>query len=363
MHIPFVDLARIHTPIKKEIDQAIHSVIEDQSYILGKYVEVFEEAFSAYTDGIYGIGVANGTDALMLSLIAAGIKPGDEVILPSHTFISTALAVTYMGATPVFADIHQDTYLIDPEDIKQRITKKTTAIIPVSLYGQPVDFKEITAIAKTHNLKMIVDDCQAHGATYKQKELGHFGDLQAYSMYPGKNLGALGDAGLVVTRNKKLADTVRLLRNIGRTGWYEHPVKGYNSRLDTIQAAILLAKLPHLASWNKQRQQAAKIYNELLKDTPLVLPVAKNDRSHIYHLYIVRTKKRKAFMEYMLKHNVHVSIHYPIPIHQQTAYQELPKTELPVTERIAKEIVSLPIFPGITTSEQEYVAETIKKFF
>jgi dTDP-4-amino-4,6-dideoxygalactose transaminase len=363
MHVPFVDLSRIHTPIKKELDAAWNEVTTANNFILGDQVSQFEEQFADYTGGKFAIGLANGSDALLLSLLGLGIGKGDEVIVPSHTFISTALAVTYAGATPVFAEIEADSYLLDPHDIEARITKKTKAIIPVSLYGQPVDFSELETLAKKYGIALIIDDCQAHGASYRKKPLGKFGDVQAYSMYPGKNLGAFGDGGMAVTNNKKLADNIRLLRNIGRTGWYEHPVKGYNSRLDTLQAAILLAKLPHLDTWNRLRQEAAARYNKLLADLPITLPVAKTDRSHIYHLYIIRTKKRKEFMEYMLKHDVHVSIHYPIPIHLQKAYQELPKVTLPVTEKIAKEIVSLPLFPGITEKEQEYVAKTIKQFF
>lgn len=363
MKVPFVDLSRIHQPIKKELDAAWNQVTEANNYILGTQVETFEQTFATYTGGKYGIGLANGSDALLLSLLALGIGRGDEVIVPSHTFISTALSITYSGATPIFAEIDPDTYLVDPTDVEAKITKRTKAIMPVSLYGQPVDFAALETIAKKHGIALVVDDCQAHGATYKKKPMAKFGDVQTYSMYPGKNLGAFGDAGIAVTNNKKLADNIRLLRNIGRTGWYEHPVKGYNSRLDTLQAAILLAKLPHLASWNTQRQDAAATYQTLLQDLPITLPVAKADRSHIYHLYIIRTKKRKEFMEHMLKHQVHVSIHYPIPIHRQKAYQELPKVHLPITEKIAKEIVSLPLFPGITLHEQEYVAATIKKFF
>lgn len=363
MNVPFADLSRMHNPIRKKLDKAWKDVVDANNYILGDQVTRFEQEFSTYSGSKYGIGVANGTDALQLALLSLGIQKGDEVIIPSHTFISTALAVSYAGATPVFAEIEEDTYLLDPKEIEEKISKKTKAILPVCLYGQPVDLSTIQQIAKKHKLALLIDDCQAHGATYKGKLMGSFGDAQAYSFYPGKNLGAFGDAGLLTTNNKHIAEHVQLLRNIGRTGWYEHPIKGYNSRLDTLQANILLAKLPLVDKWNIERQKAAKYYNELLKDTPISLPVTKQDRTHIFHLYVIRTKKRKEFMEFMLKHHVHVSIHYPIPIHKQKAYKELPTKHLPITEKIAQEIVSLPLFPGITKKEQEYVAEKISLFF
>lgn len=363
MKVPFVDLSRTHTPIQEKLDRVWNKVTHDNNYILGDQVTDFENTFAVYTGGTYGIGVANGTDALQLALLAIGLKPGDEVIIPSHTFIATALAVTYAGGIPVFAEIEEDTYLLDPTKIEEKISKKTKAIMPVCLYGQPVDLTAIQKVAKVYGLSHIVDDCQAHGATFKNKPMGAYGDAQAYSFYPGKNLGAFGDGGMVVTNKAGIEKHVRLLRNIGRTGWYEHPIKGYNSRLDTLQAAILQTKLPYVQEWNEARQLAAARYNELLKDLPLVLPAARKNRSHIYHLYVVRTKKRKEFMQYMLDHGVHVSIHYPIPIHLQKAYQELPKTSLPISEKIAQELVSLPLFPGITSDEQEYVAKTAKAFF
>jgi dTDP-4-amino-4,6-dideoxygalactose transaminase len=363
MKVPFADLTRIHTPIKTKLDKAWNTVLEANNYILGEPLNQFEDAFASYSGSKFGIGVANGTDALQLALIALGLQKGDEVILPSHTFISTALAVSYAGATPVFAEIEEDSYLIDSNKIEEKITKKTKAILPVCLYGQPANMDDIQKLAKKHNLTVLVDDCQAHGALYKGKPMGSFGDAQAYSFYPGKNLGGFGDGGLLTTNNSKIEKNVRLLRNIGRTGWYEHPLKGYNSRLDTLQANILLTKLEFLDKWNTERQKAAAIYQKLLKDMPIILPIPKEDRSHVYHLYVIRTKKRKQFIEHMLKHDVHVSIHYPIPIHIQKAYSELKSTSLPITEKVAKEVVSLPIFPGITLKEQEYVAQTIKTFF
>jgi dTDP-4-amino-4,6-dideoxygalactose transaminase len=363
MNVPFVDLSRIHTPLEKELDKKWKLITTNNNYILGNEVEQFEHEFAACNASKYGIGVANGTDALVLSLKAIGLKPGDEVIIPSHTFIATALGVTYAGGIPVFSEIEEDTFLLDPEKIEQHITKKTKAILPVSLYGQPVDFSAFKRIADMYHLSIVADNCQAHGAFYKKKELGMYGDAQAYSFYPGKNLGAFGDAGMVTTNKKSIEKEVRLLRNIGRTGWYEHPVKGYNSRLDTLQAAILSTKLKHLTKWNTERKKAAQRYHQLLRDTPLVLPVEKEDRTHVYHLFVVRTRKRKQFISYMLDHHVDVSIHYPIPIHKQKAYSELPTQKLPISEQVANEVVSLPMFTGITPEEQEYVAQIINNFF
>lgn len=363
MNIPFVDLSRIHDPLKKDFQRAFTTCFETHGFILGNDVDRFEDAFARFSGASFGIGTANGTDALLLGLKALGIKPGDEVILPSHTFIATALAITYAGGTPVFAEIQEDTYLIDPKQIEQHITKKTKCILPVCLYGQPVDFTQLSQVAKQYHLNLLVDDCQAHGATYKAKPMGHFGDLQAFSFYPGKNLGAFGDGGMVTTNKKMLEKSVRLLRNIGRTGWYEHPIKGYNSRLDTIQAAVLSIKLKHLQQWNKERQKAAKLYDELLDGLPLVPPHTGPEREHVFHLYVIRVKKRKEFLSFLEDHGVHASVHYPIPIHQQKAYKEYATVKLPTTEKVAKEVVSLPFFVGITPKEQEYVAATIRKYY
>lgn len=363
MKVPFVDLSRIHEPLEKEIFSAIQKVLTSNAFILGLQVEKFEKEFSAYSGAKYGVGCANGTDGIVLALKGAGIGPGDEVITQAHTFIASALGITYTGATPVFADIEENSYTLDPVSAEKMITKKTKALLPVCLYGLPADIDGLTKLAKRYKLKLILDNAQAHGATYKGKPVGSYGDVSSYSFYPGKNLGAMGDAGMVVTNKHTIEQQVRLLRNIGRNGWYKHPIKGYNSRLDTIQAAILSVKLKHLDTWTKERQKIAKRYTQLLAGLPMILPTQFSDRTHVFHLYIVRTKQREKFMKYLEDHGIHTSVHYPIPVHQQKAYSELPKKKLPISEAAAREVVSLPFFVGLTESEQEYVAEKIRKYF
>lgn len=363
MNVPFVDLSRIHKPLKKDFDKAFQNVVDSNGFVLGKEVEQFEKEFTAYEGAKFGTGVANGTDGILLALKACGIKPGDEVITQAHTFIASALGITYAGATPVFADIDEDSLTLDVASAEKMITKRTRALLPVCLYGQPANISGLSKLAKKYKLRLILDNAQAHGATYQKKSLGTFADACSYSFYPGKNLGAFGDGGFVTTNTSSVEKQVKLLRNIGRTGWYQHPVKGYNSRLDTIQAAILSIKLKHLDEWTKKRRTIASQYAKLLKDLPVIVPKELPDRMHVYHLYVIRTKKREQFMTYLEKEGVHTSIHYPIPVHKQIAYKELPKKKLPVSEQVADEVVSLPFFVGITQEEQEYVAEKIKKFF
>lgn len=363
MNIPFSDLSRIHLPLMKQLRADFEEIATNSSFILGKKEEEFEKEYAAYEGSRFGIGVANGTDSLLLALKACGIGDGDEVITQSHTFIATALAITYSGAIPVFAEINPHSFTLDPISAESKITKKTKAILPVSLYGQPVDIEAFVSLAKHYKLKLIVDNAQAHGAKYKNKPLGIYGDACSYSFYPGKNLGAFGDGGFVTTNSARVEKSVRLYRNIGRNGWYKHPIKGYNSRLDTIQAAILLEKLKHLPDWTQQRIQLANRYSQSLQNLPIVLPKQYADRTHVFHLYVVRTKKRKLLLQYLLDNGINASIHYPIPIHKQKAYIEHASTVLPISETIAKEVVSLPFFVGMTENEQEYVCATIKKFF
>jgi len=329
MNVPFVDLSRIHKPIKTELLRKIETVVDSNAFILGEEVKQFETEFSSYEGARYGIGVANGTDSILLSLKACGIQQGDEVITPAHTFIASALAITYAGATPVFADIDESSLTLDPQSAENYITKKTKAILPVCLYGQPAHISALSKLAKKYNLKLILDNAQSHGATYKNKPLGVYAHACSYSFYPGKNLGAFGDGGFVATNNKKVAEHVRLLRNIGRNGWYRHLVKGYNSRLDTIQAAILSVKLKHLKEWTKARRVIAARYHLLLKDLPVILPKELPDRTHVYHLYVIRTDKRESLINYLKRHGIESSIHYPVPVHKQRAYKELPKKTLP----------------------------------
>ena len=363
MNVPFVDLSRIHDPLKKDLVKAFQQTIDSNKYVLGKEVDQFEKEFTRYEGAKFGVGIANGTDGILLALKACGIKPGDEVVTQAHTFIASALGITYSGATPVFADIDEKSLTLDPVSAEKMITKRTKAILPVCLYGQPANIDQLTKLAKTYKLKLILDNAQAHGAKYSGNSLGKYGDACSYSFYPGKNLGAFGDGGFVTTNNKKIEQTIRLLRNIGRNGWYRHPVKGYNSRLDTIQAAILSIKLKHLDNWTRARRKIAARYSKLLIDLPIILPQELPDRVHVYHLYVIRTKQREKLMNYLERQNIHTSIHYPIPVHKQIAYKELPKKKLPISEQVANEVVSLPFFVGITEKEQEYVVEKIKNFF
>ncbi|MCX8008442.1 MAG: DegT/DnrJ/EryC1/StrS family aminotransferase [Patescibacteria group bacterium] len=363
MNVPFVDLSRIHSSIKEDVLKAIQDVIDRNDFILGKHVATFEEEFSRYEGARYGIGIANGTDGILLSLKACGIQRGDEVITQAHTFIASGLGITYAEAKPVFADIDEESFTLDPKSAERYITKKTKAILPVSLYGQPPDIQAFENLARSYNLKLIFDNAQSHGATYNNKPIGIYGDACSYSFYPGKNLGAFGDGGCVTTNKKTIANNLILLRNIGRRGWYRHTVKGYNSRLDTIQAAILSVKLKHLATWTEERRKIAAIYHNLLADVPIILPKEIPGRTHVYHLYVIRTKQRKKLMQYLLDQGIQTSIHYPIPVHKQIAYRERNKEKLPISENVAREVVSLPFFVGITLKEQEYVADRIKKFF
>ncbi len=363
MKVPFVDLSRIHKPLTTEILKAIENVIDSNGFILGKEEEQFEKEFTKYEGAKFGIGVANGTDGILLALKACGIKPGDEVITQAHTFIASALAITYADAIPVFADIDPLSLTLDPQSAEKMITKKTKALLPVCLYGQPANLKKLQKLASKYKLKLILDNAQAHGATYQNKTLGTYGDACSYSFYPGKNLGAFGDGGFVTTNSTLVEKNVRLLRNIGRNGWYRHPVKGYNSRLDTIQAAILSIKLKHLNTWTEERRSLAKRYTELLSDLPITLPQEFPDRKHVYHLYVIQTKQREKLINFLEEQGIHSSIHYPVPVHKQPAYKELPKKKLPVSERVAKEVVSLPFFVGMTHTEQDYVIEKLTLFY
>jgi dTDP-4-amino-4,6-dideoxygalactose transaminase len=362
--VPFVDLSRIHAPLNKKLHEAFEKIITKGDFILGEEVSLFEKEYAKYTGATFGIAVASGSDGLLLAIKALGIGPGDEVLIPSHTFIATALAVTYAGATPKFVDIDETTFTMSVKDAEKKITKKTKAILPVCLYGQPADLASLSKLAKKHHIKLIIDACQSHGTLFNDKKQGTFGDAVVYSFYPGKNLGAFGDGGFVTSNSKKVADAVLLLRNIGRTGWYTHPVKGYNSRLDTLQAAILRIKLTYLDEWNRDRNRAAKQYQELLGDLPIVLPTVTANRTHGFHLYVIRYKKRDVLLDYLKSHGVAASIHYPIPIHKQKAYKkEAIGVKLPVSEKVAKEVISLPMFVGITIEEQKFVSTILHQFF
>lgn len=369
VRIQFVDLSAQHKEIEKEIDRAIKKVIKRGDFILGEEVGLFEMEFAKFCHARYAVGVSSGTAALFLGILSLGIGPQDEVIVPAFTYIATALGISYAGAKPVFIDVEEDTYNINLKRIEKAITKNTKAIIPVHLYGQPANMPEILKIAKEYNLKIIEDAAQAHGACIKTKDdrwqvVGGIGDIGCFSFYPSKNLGALGDGGMVVTNNEEIYKKLLMLRDYGRISKYDHAIIGYNSRLDTLQAAILRIKLKRLNIWNDMRQRAAKIYNAFLKDneeiiTPYVLPSVK----HVYHVYAIRTKKRDELCQRLKEKGIGVIIHYPIPLHLQKAYRNLgyQKGDFPVAEEIAQEIVSLPMYPHLKKTQIKFIADIIKR--
>lgn len=364
MYVPFVDLKLQYHSMKEEIDRAIQGVLERTDFVLGEAVRTFEDAFAAYCGVDYAIGVDSGYSALELILRAYGIGPGDEVITAANTFIATVLPVSNCGARPVLVDIDPDSYNLNPELIEAAITPATRAIIAVHLYGRPADMDAITAVARRHELVVIEDACQAHGAFYKDRRAGSLGNAAAFSFYPSKNLGAYGDGGIVVTSDPTIADKVRLLRNIGQQIKYQHTVKGFNHRLDTMQAAILRVKLAHLDRENRWRRQAAALYSTLLADLPVQTPTEPDDVEQVYHLYIVRTARREALQAHLAEAGVATGIHYPIPIHLQPAYADLgyQPGDFPVTEAYASEILSLPMYPGLTDAMVAYVANQIEEF-
>lgn len=370
MRIPFSDLNAQHKEIKKEINKAIKRTIQRGDFILGQDEQLFEKEFAKFVNAKFAVGVSSGTAALFLALVSLGITKDDEVIVPDFTYIATALAVSYTGAKPVFVDIDKDTYNIDVKKIEQVITKHTKAIIPVHLYGQPANLPEILGIAKFHNLKVIEDAAQAHGALIKMPSgkweiTGSLGDIGCFSFYPSKNLGGLGDGGMVVTNQDKIYRKLLMLRDYGRISKYEHALIGYNSRLDTIQAAILREKLKKLSTWNKMRQEAALIYNMHLKNIPQVItPFVSDDVKHVYHVYAIRIKNRDLVCQRLKDKGIGAIIHYPIPLHLQKAYKDLgfKQGDFPVSEEIALEIISLPMYPHIKKQDIKLVADIIKKY-
>ncbi len=364
MSIPFVDFRPQYEEVKNEVDSGVKKVFEKGNFILGQEEKDFEVNFAQYCQTQYGIGVNSGTDALHLGLRALGVGPGDEVIVPTFTFIASALAISYTGATPVFADIEDDIYAIKADTIESLITEKTKAIMPVHLYGQPANLDEILKIAQKHNLKIIEDCAQAHGALYRNKKIGSFGDLGCFSFYPTKGLGAFGDGGFISTNSKDLYEKILMLRDYGRKGRYEHIIKGYNSRLDTVQAVVLEAKLKHFDKWNQMRNQAAERYVELLSEIDGVkVPIIKEGRTHTFQTFAICTKNRDEVCEKMQQKGIGVLIHYPIPIHLQKAYEELgyKKGDLPIAEKVSEEILSLPMFPHIQKEQIDLVCTTLKE--
>ena len=366
VEIPFVDLKTQYKSIKSEIDTAISDVLSSSAFIGGPFVKAFENAFAAFCGVRNCIGVGNGTDALFLALKAMGIGMGDEVITAANSFIATPEAITMSGARVVFVDIHPDTYNIDPARIEEKITARTKAIIPVHLYGQPAYMDPILVLAQKHGLKVIEDAAQAHGALYKGRKVGSLADAACFSFYPGKNLGAYGDAGAVVTDDDELATRVRMLANHGRLDKYDHQCEGVNSRLDGLQAAILSAKLPHLPGWTEARRGIAYLYNVFLGNVPdLEIPVESDNNYAVYHLYVVRVKNgiRKKLQQHLKSMGVATGIHYPIALPMLPAYSHLGHHEMDFKEAIcaSREILSLPIFPELTEDQVRCIAEPIRE--
>ena len=365
MKVDIFTLKRQYEQIKDELKGPIEKVMASGGFILGEDVGLFEKEFAEYCGVKYGIGVNSGTDALFLACLACGIGKGDEVITPTYTYIATSFGISIAGAKPIFVDTEEKTYCIDVTKIEKAITKKTKAILLVHLYGHPADMGPIMEIAKKHKLKVIEDCAQAHGALYKNKKVGGFGDAACFSFYPTKNLGAFGDGGMALTNSEEIKDKMYLLRDYGRKGRYEHVIKGYNSRLDTLQAAILRVKLKHLDEWNEKRRKNAMLYTKLFKEAKLdiVLPYEAEYAKHVYHQYTVRVKNRKDVMEKLANEGVRTLIHYPIPVHLQECYKELgyKKDAFPVAEKCCEEIMSLPMYPELTEEEIRYVVEQFKK--
>lgn len=364
MKIPFVSFLPMEKELNEDIRNAFERVFDRSWYIEGKEDEAFEQAFAKYCGTDYCVGCGNGLDALMLALKALGVGAGDEVIVPSNTYIATALAVTYVGATPVFVEPDINTFLIDPSLIEVAITNKTKAIMPVHLYGQTCDMDAIMSIAKKHKLFVVEDCAQAHGATYKGKRIGSFGDAAGFSFYPGKNLGALGDGGAAVTNSKEIADKIRALGNYGSDYKYHHIYKGNNSRLDEMQAAFLLAKLPHLDRMNEERRRIAKLYSEGICNPKVITPIVKDECVPVWHIYGVRCADRDALENYLNDKGIGTNKHYPIPMHMQDCYSDLNimKGALPIAEEISATELSLPMYYGMTNEEIQYVIDVINEF-
>lgn len=345
--IPLIDLKKQNLSIKKQLDDSIKRILNSLDYISAKEVETFEEEFADYMGSKYCVGVASGTSALLLSLLALEVGIGDEVILPSHTFFATAEAVSLCGATPIFVDIDQSSYCVDSVQIQNCITSHTKAIIPVHLYGLPANLSQIVEIASKYNIHIIEDGSQAHGAKYNNKKVGTFGKIGCFSFYPSKNLGAMGDAGAVITDDKNLAAQLRKLRNHGRISKYEHDLIGTNSRMDEMQAAILRVKLPLLDTWNELRVQKAFRYISNLRGSNVIPPLIPPDRSHVFHLFVIRSDLRSLIQSRLSSMSIETGIHYPIPIHKQRPFMAINQQYLPVTEKIVNEILSIPLCPFI----------------
>ena len=361
MGVPFVDLKAQYHSIKAEIDAALIATMESCAFTLGPEVAALEKDFAPYAGATYAAGVNNGTNALYLPLLAAGIGPGDEVITVPFTFIASASAIHYTGATPVFVDIDPVTFTMDPAQIEAAITPRTKAIVPVHLYGQMADMDAIMAIAKKHNLFVLEDSAQAHGAEYNGKRAGSFGDAAGFSFYPGKNMGAAGEGGMTTTPHAEINRKVRMLRDWGAEKKYHHEIIGYNMRLEGIQGAVLRVKLKYIEKWTEMRRAAAKRYDEMFKGTGVVTPVELPNRRHVYHIYQIRTPDRVRWMDELGKKGIQTGIHYPFPLHTLKAFEHLgyKAGQFPHAEKIAAETMSIPMFPELTPVQQEEVVSAV----
>ncbi len=365
MKAPFLDLRREYASIRKEIDQAVAEVFNHTQFILGPEVKTLEEELARYCETKFAIGVASGTDALLLSLRAFGVGPGDEVITSAFSFFSSAGVIANLKAKPVFVDIDPLTYNIATQQIVKKITKKTKAIMPVHLFGQCADMEPVIDIARKYNIKVVEDAAQAIGAKYKGRKAGSMGDTGCFSFYPTKNLGAAGDGGMIVTNDPDLAEKIRLLRVHGQKAKYSHSVVGYNSRLDTLQAAILRIKLRYLDSWHERRRENASYYDKAFQGTSIITPRAESFNYHIYNQYTIAVENRDELKEYLTQNQIGFDTYYPVPLHLQKCFEGLGYKEgsLPNSERKAREVISLPIYPGLRREEQDYVIERIKSSF
>lgn len=362
MSVPFLDLRASYVELKPEIDAAIARVLDSGRYILGEEVEAFEAEYAAYCGAQHAVGVGNGLDALHLALLAMGVAPGDEVIVPSNTYIATWLAVSQCGAVPVPVEPVEATYNIDPARIEAAITQRTKVILPVHLYGQPADMDPILELAHRHGLKVLEDAAQAHGARYKGCRIGAHGDAVAWSFYPGKNLGAMGDAGAVTTNDATVADRIRVLRNYGSHVKYVNDVQGWNSRLDPMQAAVLRVKLKHLDEWNARRTKAARQYREKLRDSSVTLPYVPDWAGPVWHLFVIRHPHRDALQRKLKDAGIGTLTHYPIPPHRQQAYAALgfPPDAFPIARHVADTVLSLPMGPQLATADASRVIDTVR---
>ena len=365
MQVPFLDLKVQYKQIEKEVLPMISEAMENGAFVGGPQVSDFEAEFAEFCESKFCAGLASGTDAIRFALMAAGVGEGNEVITVPHTFIATTEAVSQVGAKPVFIDIYPDTYNIDISQIQGKITDKTKAIIPVHLYGQPADIDPILEIGQQYGIPVIEDACQAHGALYKGRKAGSLGAVGCFSFYPGKNLGAYGEGGAIVTQNEEIANKIRMIRDHGQEKKYFHQMEGFNGRLDAIQAGILRIKLKKLNNWNRSRRENAALYNEVLSEIHgVTIPVEADFASSVYHLYVILVDKREKLQEFLNSKGIATGLHYPLPLHLQQAYAHLGYKEgdFPVTEEVASRLLSLPMFPELAKEQIEYVAQSIKEF-